>query len=463
MSNILKVSVPTSGIENTAKHNPITSNDVNIQNVVDPSKVMKGDGQKSNPDKNLGANYESNFQKFISELKNKPEVVEVFSQILFRMESVVSSGINEDFAKEIAKFLEMLKMTPEEAVEFLKLQGSQSSKFSSEIFKVLRGVMENTKSVELKTAILNFLKSYNNVSSSGSTLKSIVSILKNMSKYMPQSYKQSILNAAESLKQGRDIGATNKNIDFLKREVIPFLSNYTQRTHDMGRVRDFITLLTLNTARYESSTMDKLIFDFQKMCYFEDFRKAFGSNSQKVLEDFLSELRGIKSDNFADALVSNMQRALSGEAGYEMKSVFQNIMNSMLINESVYMPLAHFIFPAEMFGNMLFSEMWVDPNGGSGNSEDEKIRKILIKFDIKDVGFFDLIIFNQGSSVELSLRCPEKFMSIEKEIKKGVSDLVEQNGFNCKNFYLSKADKPIAVSDVFPQIYERKNGVNVKI
>lgn len=63
MSDILKVSVPTGGLENSSRTNPITTNDTNIQNVVDPSKVVKPDGQRPNPDKNLGMNYEVKFPR----------------------------------------------------------------------------------------------------------------------------------------------------------------------------------------------------------------------------------------------------------------------------------------------------------------------------------------------------------------------------------------------------------------
>lgn len=293
MSNILKVSVPTGGLENTTRTNPINVNDVNISNVVDPSKVVRPDGQRPNPDKNLGTNYESNFQSFLEALRNRPDLVESFTQIFFQMGSMVSSGIGEDFAAEIAKFLEMTKMTPEDMVQFLKEQGAQNSKFSSDVFQTLRDALDSTKSVELKTAILTFMKTFNDASSSRNTLNNIISVLKSMSRYMPQSYRQGLMEAAESLKQGGGQEAMDANISALKREIIPFLSTYTQRTHDMGRVRDFITLLTLNTARYESGTMEKLFADFQKMASFQDFKKVFGEDMGKTFDRFLEELTEI--------------------------------------------------------------------------------------------------------------------------------------------------------------------------
>ena len=58
-------------------------------------------------------------------------------------------------------------------------------------------------------------------------------------------------------------------------------------------------------------------------------------------------------------------------------------MNGMLINESVYMPLLHFILPFQYEDNNVMSEMWVDPD--SRREEDSVGRKIklFLKFDIQ--------------------------------------------------------------------------------
>ena len=466
MADILKVSVPTHGMENTSRTNPITANDSRISNVVDPAKVVRPDGQSTNPDKGLGMHYESNFQEFIEALQNRPSLIETFSQIFFRMDTMVSSGVGEDFAAEIAQFLEMVKMSPEDMVAFLKEQGGKNNKFASGLFQTLKSVMNSTSSVELKTAVLQFLKSYNDVSASGNTLQNIRSILKSMARYMPKSYGDRLLGAAENLQPQLTPGANEENIAALKKELIPFLSDYTKSTHDMGRVRDLITLLTLNTARYENGTMEKLFGDFQRMASYKDFQKIFGNNLQKILESFLDELTAAKGSEFGDGLIANMNHALEGKGGWEVKSAFQNIMQSLLLNESVYMPLKHYILPAEVFGHFMFSEIWVEPDCGGigyGSQGEEKTRKLFIKFDIKDVGFFDLIIFNQGDKVDLQLQYPEKFQAMEKEMKKGISALVEKNGMVCRKVYLGKSSEPIALSEVFPEIYERKNAINVKI
>ena len=74
-----------------------------------------------------------------------------------------------------------------------------------------------------------------------------------------------------------------------------------------------------------------------------------------------------------------------------------------------------------------------------------------------------MILLHREGILEMQLRYPEELQKSEKEIKKGITDLVEKNGMTCKKLYLSKSDVPISVTEVFPEIYERKNAINVKI
>ncbi|MCQ4727885.1 hypothetical protein NE664_14705, partial [Anaerotignum faecicola] len=98
MSDILKVTTPNTVYENAQRPKNVTVNDPVIQNIADPTKVTRPDGQAAANEQNLGLNYESNFEGFISLLRNMPNITEIFSQIFFRMGTEVSSGIGENFA-----------------------------------------------------------------------------------------------------------------------------------------------------------------------------------------------------------------------------------------------------------------------------------------------------------------------------------------------------------------------------
>ncbi len=61
---------------------------------------------------------------------------------------------------------------------------------------------------------------------------------------------------------------------------------------------------------------------------------------------------------------------MRGEAGAQSKGVFQNILQALLVSESVYMPLLHAMIPAEVAGKLFYSEVWVDPDAEEGYRKD---------------------------------------------------------------------------------------------
>lgn len=483
MADILKVTTPTTGYENSTRTNPITANDVNIQNVIDPSKVTRPDGQSGyteNPENQLSLNYESNFDKFIQLLKGTPLLMDTFTQLMFTgMGTVVNSGISENFAEEIAQFMDMLKMSEGELLSFLKNQSSSAVRFKGAFFHFLYQTLQETNSVDLKTNILDFLKKYNDMASGNHVLNSIIQNLKTIVKYIPVSYRGSLQEMIEKLEYREGDGknysnqgnALIKNSAILKNEIIPFLSNYIGRTHDLGKVRDLITFLTLNIARYENGSFENVFSSFESLLLFQGIKDKIGSINPEQIEAILKNTEFEKAANqnaLMDKLTSIIEKGMNSQNGREAKSVFENIVNSILINESVYMPLLHMIIPADVNGNLLFSELWIDPDHENDKEEkkqpeDGRCVKLLIKFDIKEVGFFDLILVSQNGVVDMQLYYPQKLAPMEKVIKTGMNTIIEKNGLSFRSFSIEKCIKPKTISEVFPKIYERKNAVNVKI
>lgn len=486
MADILKVTTPSAGYDTTTKTNPITTNDKNIHNIIDPSKVTRPDGKTGgttaeNQDNKFSLTYESNFDKFVQTLKSSQSLTQMLSELLFtRMGVVVSSGISENFAQEISQFMDMLKMSESELLNFLKNQSDSSVRFKGAFFNVMRQIFEETNSIDLKTNILDFLRKYNDMASGGHIMKNIMQNLQSILQSIPKGYRASLeqLINQMSLQQetnadGKTVftggGNFEKNSALLKNGILPYLSSYISKTHDLGRARDIITLLTLNIARYENTGKDNFMQSFESLLRYQSIRDKLGSIDSKQIEDILNNTQFEKAgmrNSLMDKLASIIEKGITGEGTYETKAVFQNIMTSLLINESVYMPLLHMMIPADIDGKLLFSEIWVDPDNESdaqSDTEKERCIKIFIKFDIKDVGFFDLIVVSQKGIVDMQLYYPEKLVSIEREMKSGIQNIIERNGFSFRNFLFEKSIQPKSLSEVFPKIYERKNAINVRI
>ena len=106
------------------------------------------------------------------------------------------------------------------------------------------------------------MTSYENI------LKSVENHLQNIEKNIPSSVSQNLKNLINQLEfksfnlyemfNNKDVYeyVQEKNLNILKRDIIPFISKYIKTTHDMGQVRDSITLLTLAVAKYESTNIN---------------------------------------------------------------------------------------------------------------------------------------------------------------------------------------------------------------
>ena len=471
MSNVLKVSTPIPGYENNTRSNPVSTGDTNISNVTDVSKVTRTDGQSPNADyqeNKFPFPGNSNFEGFAKNLRNMPTVTEMMTDLLFvQMGNMVQSGINEDFAEEISAFLQMIKVSEGDLQSFMKNQVQSDAKFQGPFFELLRKAMSQTNSKDLINGILDFCKKYNDFTSNRHVLNLIFTDITNISKFMPSRFGESLAEIANALDQNAAQGDVEKNNQVLKKEIIPYLSKYIKGTNDFGKVRDLITSLTLNIARYENGSKEGFFGAFQGLMGYNMIKEKFGDIDADQLIQILMELDAKKAENnpLQDKFVSLLENGIKGDAGYENIDTFRGILSSVLINESVYMPLLHVMLPLNVDGNMMFSEVWIDPDdkSGGGKSEDGKREKCLVKFDIKEVGFFDLVIVHDNGKVDLQIFCPEKIMEVEKGIYTSLTEIIAQNGLSVRSVSVKRGQKPVLLSEVFPKIYERKNAINVRI
>ena len=179
---------------------------------------------------------------------------------------------------------------------------------------------------------------------------------------------------------------------------------------------------------------------------------------------------GSKALQFSDHLAAAAARALRGEGSAEAQELFRNLLSAMLINESVYMPVNHYLIPLEWDGRMLFSELWVDPDaedeeerrkkGGSGGNN---TMRFLFKMDVQSLGLFDIILTSQGKEVDIQIHCPDKVVPFTRQIEEGISQILVRNDLTPARVLVRRMERPVTLTEVFPKIYEGKNSINVKV
>ena len=135
----------------------------------------------------------------------------------------------------------------------------------------------------------------------------------------------------------------------------------------------------------------------------------------------------------------------------------------MLINESVYMPLLHFILPFQYEENNVMSEMWVDPDARKDNEDEGRKIKLFLKFDIQNVGKFELVMTLQNRQSRVQLFVPPQLAKQEKQIQAGVADILKRNGIRFSQLLVRERVRDRRVDEVFPEIREKERTINVRI
>ncbi len=129
------------------------------------------------------------------------------------------------------------------------------------------------------------------------------------------------------------------------------------------------------------------------------------------------------------------------------------------------MPVNHYLIPLEWNGNLLFSELWVDPDAEEkqGGRAGGGAMKFLFKIDVQSLGLFDMVLVHRAGEVDLQIACPEKVAPFSAQIQQALSQILTRNGLRPRDIAVRKMARPLALTEVFPKIFEGMNSINVKV
>lgn len=463
---------------NTGAGAAVRPGDRPVQNVPDPTRVGRADPrtEQQGADDALQSNilrYDSNLGTFLQRLRETPGLAQALRKTLVLLRSVVQTpGLQEGIAREIGSLLEMLKLDDQGFAQFLMEQLQSGNRFTGPLFTMLRQTYDALPGEFARKSLLEFAKRYSDFASTDHIGKNMLELLRQMQDYLPGNWKGRLAELTARLENGLAAGARGENLKLLQGELIPYLGEYVSRTHDLGPLRDLVSLLMLQVTRYENGDEAQMLQAFRQLGGYSEMLNSLSQLKDEAILNLLKD-NGTKGKenaahlSFADALTDTAAQALRGTFGPDVRDAFGEIMRSLLMQQSVYMPVNHAFFPLEWNGKLAYSELWVDPNakerdsGGNGPARD-KIQ-FLFKLDLESVGFLEVTLAARGDQVDLQVYGPESVSRNGELIAGDLKEILERNGFSGREVRVSRLEKPLALSDVFPNLFEGKQGVNVKV
>ena len=478
MPELLGATNPVPGYERNVENRsaPVSPGSLQVQNAQKPGQVGRADGRTERQDNGSQGDsgrirYDSNFQTFLQRLRESPDLSQALHRLFTSSEGmVVLSGMSEGMAAEMSKALQMLRMDERQLLEFLKGQFKAGTRFGGALFALLRGAYARAASDGVRNDILQFLKIYADHSSAGHVEGNLLRNLQGMADAMPASWAERLRMLLAQLKNGIDAGDRQGNLALLRRELFPYMSDYVDQTHDIGTARGLLTLMSLDVARYENGLEENLLQAFRQLCGYPTLKQQLGGIDDQSL---LALLRNNQIDQngkaaqFANYLAAAAARALRGEGSAEVQEAFRQLVGAMLVNQSVYMPVNHYLVPLEQDGRLLFSELWVDPDAEEGQKKSgeggRSAMKLLLKMDVQSLGLFDVVLTSKEQQVSVMIACPQQVSPFAKEIETAIGQILSRNGLTPGEISVRRMEQPLALTEVFPKIFEGKNSVNVKV
>lgn len=356
-----------------------------------------------------------------------------------------------------------------ELLKFMTDQLSTGNRFGGALFNALREVFISTPSPALKEDVLQFLKNFSDFTSTDHVETNILRTMDKLTYTIPASYGNKLATLTGELAEALEKGDRQGALKLLQGKIIPFMGDYTKKTHDMGLSRTLISVLTYNTARLEGGSEEQLLNSFHQLNTHASLRSRLGGVSDEALIKLINSSTFMQAEDinpFATLLVEATGEAMTGESGSELQEVFKQVLDSFLLNESVYVPLNHLTIPLDWDGKFLFSQMWVDPdaedNLKKGREHEDPIAKVFLKMDVEGLGLFDLVVACKNSETEMLLNCPPVVAEHSKVVGRDIANILRDNGLNPADIHVGEMQAPLQLLQVFPKIYEGEKSINVK-
>lgn len=417
-------------------------------------------------------NFESNYASFLNRLQGADDIPQQLAQLLFRDGSSLLASNDPEVAAAMQDLYETFTMeSPEELLSYLQSQTDGQVKFSGDFFTGLRNLINSNISDNYREVISQFLQTYNSYSSGQHLLGQMETLSRDLDSLMLKAYRSDFDEMLGQINWQAENGDTEANAKILNDQIIPFLSNYVSRTHDYGAVRKAAVMFSLYAVKYEEGSKDALMEAFARMAKNGDFRMAFNGTPEDELAAKLAQLKTQgQASTFPQAFSNVLLKGAQGKNGTGAESIdrYYQVLNSLLTNESVYMPILHMLIPFRYQNQNVMSEMWVNPDADKNNNDGTRVSgegkqvKLFLKFNIEKLGNFDMIAMLKNKDISMQLYVPDTVPEKPAKIESAVRDILRRNGLTA-DVQMSPKVREISPEEVFPEILESEKSINVSV
>ncbi len=444
---------------------------------VEPSRVSQAGGKQEEQHSGSGPllNRSSAFQTFIQQLHDTPPLQETLPKILMtlrnHMESTQKAGETPALMEQLSASMDM---DAAGILEAMKYQANNLTKFSPPLFSALRQLLRKYPESDLRYHLARFLKSYDAYFSAPDTMNALIRQLNTLLSQLPRGYSKKLQPLTEEMLPSNADQALEKNLHTMKESILPVLRQYAALTKDTGTARDTINLITHTLARLNTASREDLVQKFITVTEYCRYSLGMAPESLQVLEQqfaaLLTKPDTTQENALFDALFHLLADGCEKSSSPLTQALYRDICSSLLINNSVFMPYEHLLLPVMWQGHSLFSEIFIEKDPPQEQSSvgppAERLRRLMLTFDINELGYFEMIIEIVNAKADIQLCCPPSLPGLGgsiDSIQKAVTAIFTRNGLTPSSVQISTDNTPRVHEKVLQRTAEWRSGIDVKI
>lgn len=432
-----------------------------------PAKVIKAAPDSELLKQNTGNIEKQTTPEILLDLLKDPSVTVNFIKNILMLQEIVGliSMQNAPVTEEIEQLFAQLAVKPENLAQELINQENSSTAFKGDLFDVLRNMVKENPSPELKRAVENMLKAINTENSKADVLKALSGTMKYLSQQLAPN--KVISSKLTELSQRFRSDTADSEFSQLKQETATVMQDIERSIMFSNKLSCLTSMVTYNLSRYNTNTSflkdaasDLMLFipdDKEKTSFLQMLYNSISTSASKE-----------ESSKVLDVLIKILEKHTDSESVMQMKGEsVESVIHSLLSSPSNFTPLLHFIIPIDNGQTQAFGEMWINPDEEnkkrSSSGETERTIHMLLVFDIPDVGRFETELFVRGNKIDMSLMCPATMQDKMDVLSSELRDCISFSSYKFNKINVAKLEKPRSLIEVFPSLPQKRTGINVKI
>lgn len=233
------------------------------------------------------------------------------------------------------------------------------------------------------------------------------------------------------------------------------------------------SILTLGFPHSKSSDVESLINSFNEnkdlnilLNHLSELLNGIDNTETKILLanmlnkslSVLAAKQGVKyspptsADKLCEFLSENISKPAFNSSINQQDNA---ILSALLSTPSAMTPLSHYLCPLKSGDTNAYGELWCSSNKNSND--------LLLSFEVEGIGEFELFLETADMNINVRLSCPPSLTAAFQGIKPVINKIAMQEGYKVKANEIVSLDKKHELTDIFPEINERRTSINVTI